>query len=149
MSVRRRAGYAAGGALMLFGVAGLLADATRTHPLGWVLWFAGGIAVHDFVVAPLVALAGTALRRLRAGRAVRAASLVSAFVVAAASPVVLGFGRRADDPSVLPLPYGRNLLLILAVLWCAAGAAALVRRLHRAQAARVRPDEAQATRPGR
>jgi hypothetical protein len=34
-------------------------------------------------------------------------------------PFALGFGRSADNTSVLPLPYERNLVLILALVWSA------------------------------
>lgn len=125
MSAVRTAGYAAGGALMAFGAYGLLADAGDTHPIGWALWFAGGVLLHDLVIAPAVVAAGWALRRVP--RVVRAGLLVSVLVVAGVAPVVLVLGRVPDNPSILPLPYGRNLAFVLAVVWLGAGAVAAVR----------------------
>ena len=115
MTARRWAAYATGAALMAFGAAGLLSDPVDTHPAGWALWFGGGIIAHDLVIAPLVMAAGWALRPL--ARPLRAALLVSVLVTAGALPVVLGLGRRADNPSILPLPYGRNLVFVLAAVW--------------------------------
>ena len=114
----RWAGYAAGGALMLTGAVGLLA--ADDHLLGWALWFAGGIVLHDLVIAPLVVATGWALRGLP--RAVRAGLLISVLVVAGTLPVVLSPGRVPGNPTILPLPYGRNLLLVLAAVWVATGA---------------------------
>ena len=52
-----------------------------------------------------------------------------------ALPAVLGIGRRADNPSLLPLDYGRNLAAVLAVIALAAACAVVVSRL------RTRPRE--------
>lgn len=121
MTARRWAAYSAGGALMIFGAAGLLSDPADTHPIGWALWFGGGVVAHDLVIAPLVLVAGWALRPL--ARPVRAALLVSVLVTAGTLPVVLALGRMPGNPSILPLPYGRNLLFVLAVVWLLTAAA--------------------------
>ncbi|HEY3682081.1 MAG TPA: hypothetical protein VGL93_03535 [Streptosporangiaceae bacterium] len=134
MRVARGAGYAFGGALMLFGLLGLLSDAGDDHPIGWALWFAGGVLVHDLVIAPVVVAAGWALRRV--ARPVRAGLLVSVLVVAGVAPVVLALGRKPDNPSILPLPYGRNLVLVLAVVWLGAGAVWAVRRVRQRRGVR-------------
>lgn len=131
--------YVVGCALMLTGVAGLLADPGDNQPVGWALWFAGGVVAHDLVIAPLVFVAGRALRGLPG--TVRAGLLVSVLVVAGTLPVLLGLGRKPDNPSILPLPYGRNLLLVLAVVWAATGVATgvvLVARRIAAQRGAVR-----------
>lgn len=120
--------YAVGGALMLAGAVGLLADAADDHPLGWALWFGGGIVAHDLVIAPLVYVAARALRGLPG--AVRAGILVSVLVIAGALPVLLTPGRDPGNPSILPLPYGRDLLLVLAAVWAVTGALLLARRLR-------------------
>jgi len=122
----RRVAYAVGCALILTGAVGLLSDAADDHPIGWALWFGGGIVAHDLVIAPLVVAAGWALRRVPG--AVRAGILVSVLVVAGTLPVVLALGRKPDNPSILPLPYGRNLVLVLAAVWLATGALVLWRR---------------------
>lgn len=123
--------YAVGCALMLTGAVGLLADPADDHPLGWALWFGGGIIAHDLVIAPLVFIAARALRGLPG--AVRAGILVSVLIIAGALPVLLTPGRDPGNPSLLPLPYGRNLLLVLAAVWAVTGAILLGRwlRAHR------------------
>jgi hypothetical protein len=45
---------------------------------------------------------------------------VSLAVGVVAFPLVLGFGRTPDNPSILPLAYGRGLFLILALTWAVA-----------------------------
>ncbi|MFF7726834.1 hypothetical protein [Streptomyces sp. NPDC008001] len=75
-------------------------------------WLAGSVLVHDGIVVPLTLLAGLVVARLRARRAVRGGLLVAASLTAVAFPVVFRPGTPAN-PSVLPLDYGRNWLLLL------------------------------------
>ncbi|MFC4536451.1 hypothetical protein [Sphaerisporangium dianthi] len=153
----RWAGYGAGGALVAVGLAGLAVDARRTDPLGWALWFGGLIAAHDGVVVPLVMTAAVLAGAVREPYRfwVRAALGVAAVLSLVAAPMVLGIGRRADDLSVLPLDYGRNLLLVLAVIAVAAAAAMAAARLRSRAAERAedrdggRPVRAWSRRGGR
>jgi uncharacterized membrane protein YhaH (DUF805 family) len=55
-------GLSVGGAVGLFGLAGLLRDAAKTRPLVWLTWLVGLLLVHDFALAPLVHLTGRRLR---------------------------------------------------------------------------------------
>jgi len=55
-------GLAVGGAVGLFGLTGLVADAAKTMPLVWLRWLVGLLLVHDLVLAPLVQLIGRWLR---------------------------------------------------------------------------------------
>jgi hypothetical protein len=115
-------GLAAGGAVGLFGLAGLLRDATKTMPLVWLAWLAGLLLVHDFVLVPLVLLAG---RRLRdrvpeAWRWPLQMGLVTSGVLVLASvPVLYGVGRRTQpgNASVLPGDYPLALAGVLVVVW--------------------------------
>ena len=101
----------AGTAAVLYAVAGALAD--QDVAVAGVLVFAAAVLVlHDGVLMPLVALAGRALSGMSA-----AAAIVTLAVVAAGLPLALGFGRPADNPSALPLAYGRNLGLIVGLIW--------------------------------
>jgi hypothetical protein len=59
---------------------------------------------------------------------VRVAVIVGAAVTVVALPFVFGFGRAPDNPSILPLNYGRNLALLLLGL---AALTALVLGRHR------------------
>ncbi|MFG2089440.1 MULTISPECIES: hypothetical protein [unclassified Spirillospora] len=117
---------AAGLALIAVGVRGVVTD---LDVAAWLAWFAGAAILHDGVLVPVVLAAGLATRRLPAAsrRIVRAALVTAACVTAVALPLVLGRGRRADEPSRLPLPYDRNLAIVLAAITAAAGAAIAVR----------------------
>ena len=114
--MRTRAALIAAGILtMLYAVGGALAD-PGLDPAGVLLFLVAVLAAHDALWMPAVLLAGAALTRLVPRRhrpAVRAAAIGAASVTFVAVPLVLGFGRTADNPSALPLPYGRNLVFVL------------------------------------
>jgi len=57
------AGLAVGGAIDLFGLAGLLGDAAKTMPAVWVVWLVGLLLAHDLLVEPVVHSAGRWVRR--------------------------------------------------------------------------------------
>ena len=118
-----------------YGAHGLLTAGDRV-PLGsWLTWFLGGVLVHDLVVAPLwIGLGWLAARLLpRAARpAVAVGAVVSGVLVLVALPFVLGFGADPANPSFLPRPYGRDLLLLVGAVGLAAGAWAAV-AVHRAR----------------
>ncbi|MFA1543630.1 hypothetical protein [Actinomadura monticuli] len=120
------AAYAAGLALIGLGLGGVAADVPVAR---WAAWFAGAAVLHDGVLVPAVLLAGLATGRLPGPyrRIARAALIIGGCVTAIALPLVLGYGRRADEPSRLPLPYGRNLALVLAAITAVAAAAAAAR----------------------
>ena len=110
---------ALGGVGVLIGLYGVF----RLLELGWdnlvatVVWLAGGVVLHDAVLAPLVvvvcALAVLALRS-RAWRAAAAGGLVVLGTVTLTAVPVLGrFGAKADNPTLLDRPY--------VVGWFAAG----------------------------
>jgi FtsH-binding integral membrane protein len=109
-----------GWAVMVYGVIGLLSNASRTHPPTWAIWFFGAAIVHDLLLAPLVLSIGKLIARRapRRGKAyVQAALIMSGTVVLASIPVLLGFGRDPNDPSTLPNNYTAGLLAVLAVIW--------------------------------
>jgi hypothetical protein len=123
---------ALGLAALGYGAYGLLTDG-GANPIGQLVFAAVLLAGHDFVVVPLVVLAGVALARwvpAPARTPARAALVVSAAVSLVALPFVVGAGRIADNPSAFPQSYGRNLAIILAVVWTVAAvwAAVNVRR---------------------
>ena len=130
------AGLAVGGAVGLFGLAGLLADAARTMPLVWLRWLVGLLLVHDLVLAPLVQVAGRRLRD-RAPEAWRwplqLGLVTSGVLVLASVPLLAGVGRRAQpgNASVLPGDYPRALAGVLAVVWLAVLALGVVARRRR------------------
>jgi hypothetical protein len=115
-------GLAAGTAIGLFGLAGLLADAAKTVPLLWLRWLVGLLLVHDFVVAPLVHLAGRRLRdRAPAGWRwpLQLGLVTSGVLVLASVPVLYGVGRATQpgNASVLPGDYPRALAGVLLAVW--------------------------------
>ena len=123
---------AAGGSMVgLYGVFRLL-------ELGWdnlvaaALWLAGGVVLHDAVLAPVtLAVCAVATVVLPArGRAPAAAALVVLGTVTLAAIPVLGrFGASADNPTLLDRDYTTGWLVVAAVagLW-AVGATVARRR---------------------
>jgi hypothetical protein len=107
----RRAVYAAGAVLIAVGLAGIV---RHVPVVGWVIWFAGVAVVHDAVFAPLVFGAAHVTRRVPA--LWRRAAVVAGTVTLVALPAVLGFGRRRDNPSILPQAYGRHLVAIVILI---------------------------------
>ncbi|WP_169949642.1 hypothetical protein [Microbispora sp. H11081] len=126
----RLLGYGIGGGLVVTGLAGLVVDARLTDPLGWALWFGGLVVAHDGVLVPFVLLTGVAVGRLREPAPVRAGLIVAAVLSFLALPMVTGFGRRADNPSLLPLDYGRNLLVVLGLIALVTAFATIAVRLR-------------------
>jgi hypothetical protein len=117
-------GLAAGSAVGLYGLAGLVADAAKTVPLVWLRWLVGLLLVHDFVLAPLVHLVGRRLRD-RAPAAWRwplqVGLVTSGVLVLASVPVLYGAGRATQpgNTSLLPGDYPRALTGVLLILWLA------------------------------
>ncbi|HEY8478368.1 MAG TPA: hypothetical protein VIL71_00940 [Spirillospora sp.] len=111
---KRVLSHAVGGAFIAFGLVGVVRE-PAVDVVGWAVWFGGAVLVHDAFLAPCVLLIGAAVARLPGffRTYVQVAAVVSASVSLVALPFVLGKGRRADNPSILPSPYGRNLLLVV------------------------------------
>jgi hypothetical protein len=123
----------AGMALSAYGLIGLLGDVHVGDTMSWLTYFAGGLIAHDLVWAPLVALGSVALVRVAPARVrpvIQGALIVTGTVLLVAYPVLNGSGRLANNPSILPLDYGPNLLIVLASVWVVA-AALMVRAVKR------------------
>jgi hypothetical protein len=112
-----------------YGVYGwLFADGSK--PVSQFLFLAAVLIGHDFVVLPLAIGAGALVTRFAPARVRRpalVALVISGAVSLVALPFVLGKGRIPDNPSAFPQHYGRNLLLLLAIVWLVAGAFTVVR----------------------
>jgi len=82
-------------------------------------WLVGGVVLHDLVLAPLVIVLVAVAGRLTP-RSLRAPAAVLLVVVGSvtllAVPVLGGFGRRADNPSLLDRDYTTGWLLLVGVL---------------------------------
>ena len=120
--------YGVGVVFIGIGVHGILSD-PRNAPLGgWGKWFLGGVLIHDLLFAPVVLLVAALVVRipLPYRRIVQAALVVGGSLTLVALPAVLGYGRRPDNPSQLPLPYGRNLVELLVAIAVVAAAIAAV-----------------------
>jgi len=105
---------------MVWGGYGLATELGGDALVRYARFAVGGVAVHDLLLAPLVVVVGVLLARLvpeRVRDLVQGGLVVSGTLAALAAPFVLGYGRRADDPSALPLDYGRGLLVTLAAVW--------------------------------
>ena len=115
-------GLSIGSAVGLFGLAGLAADAAKTMPLVWLQWLIGLLLIHDFVLAPMVHLAGRRLRH-RAPECwhwpLQLGLITSGVLVLASVPVLVGVGRRTQpgNTSVLPGNYPLALAGVLTVVW--------------------------------
>ena len=102
------------------GVRGLLHDHAATQPHDLLKWLLGAGVVHDVAVAPLVAAAAWATGRLLPAAVrtpVRLGLIATAMLTVLVWPLVQGWGRRAANPSALPLDYGRNLVAVVASIW--------------------------------
>ncbi len=134
----RRLLIGAGALLMAYAVGGALLD-PQVDPVGVTIFLAAVLVAHDVVFLPLVLAAGVPVER----PALRYAGVVGLAVLVVGLPLALGFGRVPDNPSVLPLPYGRNLLLILGLVALAALLPTAARRIRK----QSESSSAEATRP--
>ncbi|MFF4261392.1 hypothetical protein ACFY7Y_11275 [Streptomyces virginiae] len=109
--------YTVGGigvAVMAFGGFLLVRE---PEPWRIVLWLAGGVLVHDGLIAPLVIAVGAlcAAAGVRLRGVPRAALVVAGSLTVIALPPLLRPGGVAN-PSVLPLDYPRNWLLAMVAI---------------------------------
>lgn len=112
-------------AIGLLGTGMLVFGAISLLDTGWkslsdtIIWLGGGVVLHDAVLAPLTIIITVVLRRLVPAPArsrVTVAMIVLVTVTATAVPVLGGFGRRPDNPSVLPRDYAAGWLEFAALV---------------------------------
>ncbi|WP_329199945.1 MULTISPECIES: hypothetical protein [unclassified Streptomyces] len=99
--------------------------AVLPDPLDVLVWLGGALVLHDAVIAPLVLGAGLLTAALPARGLLRGALVTAGAVLLVTLPLLVRPGG-APNPSALPLPYGRNLLLVLGAVAVAAGLLAAV-----------------------
>jgi hypothetical protein len=133
--------FGAGWAVMIGAAVGALLDSRNANVPALVRYIVIFDVVHDAVIATLtVALAWIVGRWLPsvARGPVRGALALSALVVVFSYPLVRRLGARESNDSALPLDYGRNLLVVLGVVWLLTGAVVAARVVVR----RLRPPPA-------
>jgi hypothetical protein len=99
-----------------FGLAGLVRNSDQTAPGSWLRFFLGGLLAHDLLLAPVVLVASVLLVRYVPARVrptVQGALLVSGIVLLASIPALGGFGRLANNPSILPNDYTGDLAVVI------------------------------------
>ncbi|MEU3462212.1 hypothetical protein ABZ721_20040 [Streptomyces sp. NPDC006733] len=126
---------AMGVAAMAFGAVLLFTDRQVRAPVDVLVWLAGAIVLHDAVLTPVVLAVGAALARWlppHVRRPVRGGLITAACLTAVALPFLLRPSATAN-PSVLPLDYPRNTLVVLgavAALTALAACGAALRRFR-------------------
>lgn len=129
----RRLLVAAGTLAAAFGVIGVLTDPSVSLP-NYARYTITVLFGHDLLVLPLAIVLGAVLTRWLPGWArpvVQGALFVTAVLTVVALPLVLGYGRRTDDPSALPRDYTRGFLLCLGAIWLVTAGLLIARALHR------------------
>ncbi|MEV5973984.1 hypothetical protein [Streptomyces sp. NPDC051921] len=112
--------------------------AAQPDPYDALVWLAGAVVLHDAVLAPLVLAAGLLVAAVPARPVVRGTLIVCGALVLVTLPLLLRPGAP-PNPSALPLPYARNLLVVLALVTAAAVALVVLPQLwRRARRARSR-----------
>ena len=133
-----------GGAVMAWGVRGVLLDAAGTEPGVLTRWVIGADLLHDFLLAPLVIAAGWLVVRIVPARVrvpIQAGLVASGVVILVGWPAWRGYGRAVvpDNPTVQPLDYTTAILTVLGIVWVVV-AIWIAARLVRARVAAA-PDD--------
>jgi len=129
MKTARRTLIGSGTLLIAYAVSGALADGDVKF--GALVFLVAVLVAHDGLVLPFTIGAGALIDRIvppALRGAVRVAAVISLAVTLVALPLVLGRGRVPDNPSVLPLPYGRGLLVVYTLIWATTAVVVAVRR---------------------
>ena len=132
MRTARRTLIASGALVIAYAVSGAVAD--DDLKAGALVFLAAVLVAHDGLLLPLVIGAGALIGRILAPGPrgpVRVAAVISLAVTIVAVPLVLGRGRVPGNPSVLPLDYGRGLLVVYTLIWATTAVVVAVRHRRR------------------
>ncbi len=122
-----------GWAIIGFGIQAALHDARDAHPFALLVHVVTFDLGHDLLLAPATFAVFWLVGRLLPASVrgpVRTAIAASVLFVVFSYPLVKRWGRRPTNSSTLPLPYGRNLAIVLAIVWLIAAVVALTRVLR-------------------
>ncbi len=122
----------AGWAIIGFGIRSALSNSDDAHPFALLVHVVTFDLAHDLVIAPLVLVVGWLVAKVvpeTARGPVRAACAASALFIVFSYPLVRRWGLRPSNSSALPLEYGRNLAIVIGLVWLVA-AAVIVRRVR-------------------
>ena len=126
--------FVVGWLVIAYGARTALDDATDAHPFALLVHVVAFDLAHDLFVAPIVLVVGWLTGRLLppvARGPVRSAIAVTAMFVVFSYPLLHRWGRRPTNSSTLPLEYGRNLVIIVAIVWTVALSTTIVRVVRR------------------
>jgi hypothetical protein len=110
--------YGTGGlglAAVFYGLRGLVTGGVATNWPQPAVWLLLGVLAHDLLLVPVVAAVGWVLARVVPGASrgvVQGGLLVAAVITLVALPALSGKGDPRN-PSLTPLDYPRNWLLVL------------------------------------
>ncbi|MFC5676423.1 hypothetical protein [Aeromicrobium endophyticum] len=109
----------------------LMRDFTREQLTSEAFWLAGGVVLHDAVLAPVVVGIGYAASRVLPAHwrsATATAFVVWGTLTVAFLPVLSGQGGKPGNDTILGKPYVLSWVVLTLVLAAYAGVAALLRR---------------------
>ncbi len=120
-----------GWGIIIFGVVSALHHSTDAHPFALAVHVVTFDLGNDLLLVPasliVIWLVGRVVPRVARGP-VRGALALTVMFSLFAYPLIRRWGRRPTNSSTLPLPYGRNLAIVLVVVWLVA-AVFIVRRV--------------------
>lgn len=110
---------ASGWGIIIFGLLGVFAEANRTNPAQFGLWFVGSAIAHDALVAPAAFVTAIIVGKVVPATVrpvVQMGLIVAGSVAIVSLPFVLGLGGQAGNSSALPRNYLGGLLTIQAMV---------------------------------
>jgi hypothetical protein len=126
-------GLIIGWALISFGAWSALRAGDDANPIALAGLVVGFDLWHDLLIAPLLIGGAWLVTRLvpePARGPVRAAAAVTVLIGLFSFPLLLRLGRRPTNSSTVPLDYGRNVLILLGLVWAIAGVVAVTRMIR-------------------
>ena len=132
MKIARVILIAFGIALLVVCALVLLATVEPTNYVGIAIWFLGALIIHDGILGPVVFGVSVVMRkssrRIPFGvlLIIQGALVIGALFTAIVVPEILKQGIGTANPTLLPLEYGRNLVVFYVALAVVTAAAIAV-----------------------